>query len=92
MARIFCSRSGDLVLADRAQVAARNGGRRDDIRLAGCFQADLPGVELGALAAPDQADIVGELVFGELAPELVEDARKLIDRAIIDAGEPTPLE
>ena len=35
--------------------------------------------------AADQPDIVGQLVLGKLAAELVDDPRKLVDRAIAHA-------
>ena len=81
----------DLVLADRAQVAARDRGRGDDVGLAGRLQPDLAVVELRRLAAADQSDIVGQLVLGKLAAELVDDPRQLVDRAIV-APAPTPAE
>src|SRR5205823_12295809 len=73
----------DLVLADRAEIASGDGGRGDDVRLARRLEADLVGVEIRRLPAADQPDIVGQLVLGKLAAELVDDPRKLIDRPIV---------
>ena len=73
----------DLVLADRAQVAARDGGGGDDVGLAGRFQPDLVGVERRRLPAADEADIIGQVVLGKLAAKLIDDAREVVDRAVI---------
>ena len=43
------------------------------------------GVEIGRCAAADQADIEGQVVLGQLAAEVIDDPRQLIDRAIAGA-------
>src|SRR5690349_8395466 len=73
----------DLIPADGAEVAASDRGRGDDVGLARRLEPDLARIERHGLAATDKADIVGDLVFWKLAAELVDDPRKLIDRAII---------
>ena len=72
----------DLVLGEGAQVAASHCGSGDDVGLAGGVEADLPAVQLRRRAAADQADIVGQLVLGQLAAESVDDPRQLVDGAI----------
>ena len=71
-----------LLGGQRAQVAAHHCGGGDDVGLAGRFDPDPVGVELGGLPAADQPDIIGQLVVGQLAAEAVDDPRQLVDRAI----------
>ena len=76
----------DLLGRQRAEVAARDRGSRDDIGFAADGGADTTRVEVGLLPACDQPDVEGQVRFGKLGAEAMEDAREFIDGAVARRG------
>ena len=75
-----------LLFAQGAEIPLGDGDGRDDVSLAGDGDAHPVLVDLRALAAADQADIEGQIGFGQILAKAGDDASDFIDRAVARFG------